>query len=255
MPLELKKPLIVFDVESTGLNTVSDRIIELSYVKLWPNGKRDEHTYRFNPECPIPKESQAVHHITDADVAGEPVFKQRAREIANIFEGCDIAGFNSNHFDIPILMEEMLRAGVPFSMDGRRFIDVQAIYHKKERRDLEAAYRFYCGKEMDNHHNAMCDTRTTLEVLLAQVDHYADLPSDVPGLADFSQHNRNVDLAARMIYNDKGEETFNFGKYKGKTVVEVLRTDPSYYAWFMRSDFPLDSKNHLTRIKLRMAAK
>lgn len=255
MPLELKKPLIVFDVESTGLNITTDRIIELSYVKLWPNGRREERTYRFNPERPIPPETIAVHKITDAMVANEPLFKQRAQEIANVFEGCDIAGFNSNHFDIPILMEEMLRAGVHFTMDGRRFVDVQAIYHKKERRDLEAAYRFYCGKEMTDHHSASCDTLTTLEVLQAQVDYYDDLPKDIASLADYSQHNRNVDLSGRMIYNADNVEVFNFGKYKGKTVAEVLTTDPSYYSWFMRSDFPLDSKNHLTRIKIRLSQK
>ncbi len=254
MPLNLKKPIIVFDVETTGLNTMHDRIIELSYVRLSANGERRSGTYRFNPDGhAIDPKSQAVHGITAGQLQSEPLFKERAREIAAVFEGCDIAGFNSIHFDIPILMEEMKRAGVSFSVANSNFVDVQAIYHKKERRDLEAAYRFYCGKEMEHHHSAQCDAEVTLEVLLAQVDHYDDLSGmSVEELAKYAMHNRNVDLAGRIILNDDNLPVFNFGKYKGHLVSEVLAEDSGYYGWFMNADFPQDSKDHLTRIKIEL---
>lgn len=257
MPLRLQKPIIVFDVESTGLNITRDHIIELSYVKLFPNGERTEGIYRFNPDFQpgegMDPQAQQVHGITLDELQSEPLFKERAREIAKLFEGSDIAGFNSNHFDIPILMEEMKRAGVPFSLTSSNFVDVQALYHKRERRDLEAAYRFYCGKEMEHHHSASCDAQVTLEVLLAQVDHYEDLrDASVAELAVQSRFNRNVDLAGRMILDDEDQPIFNFGKYKGKRVVDILKAEPGYYGWFMNADFPQDSKDHLTKIKLAL---
>lgn len=257
MGLKLTKPIVFFDVESTGLDIVNDRIIELSYVKVWPNGTEDRKTYRFNPEMPIPNESFQVHHISDDDVKNEPTFKERAKEIKNVFQGADIAGFNSNRFDIPILVQELLRNGVDLDVTRCNFVDVQVIYHKREKRDLEAAYRFYCGKEMDNHHAASCDTEVTYEVFKAQLEHYDDLTGkSIEELSqEYSSYNRNVDLAGRFIYNEKKQEVFNFGKYKGQLVEEVLRKDIGYYGWMMNGDFPENTKAVLTRIKLRMGGK
>ncbi|MBO6250631.1 MAG: 3'-5' exonuclease [Muribaculaceae bacterium] len=253
MKLKLKNPIIFFDVESTGLNITKDRIIEISYVKVRPDGGEPEvRTYRVNPEMHIPQESTNVHHITDDDVKDAPTFRQIAQTLANVFEGCDIAGFNSNQFDIPILAQEMARAGVNIDFARRRFVDVQTIYHKKERRDLEAAYRFYCGKEMENHHSSACDAMTTYEVLMGQLDRYPDLQNDVSFLAEYSSHNNKVDLAGRFIYDEQQRPVFNFGKYKGQLVTDVLHRDPGYYAWMMQGDFAENTKQALTRIKLNM---
>ncbi len=251
MQLNLKNPLIFFDLETTGINIVKDRIVELSYVKVFPNGKEETQTYRINPGMPIPPESTAIHGITDEDVKDCPLFKSIAKTLAAQIEGCDLAGYNSNRFDIPLLAEEFLRAGVDIDLNRRNFIDVQTIFHKMEQRTLSAAYKFYCGKSLENAHTAAADTMATYEVLKAQLDRYPDLKNDVAFLSKYSSYSNNVDFAGRMVYNDKGEEVFNFGKYKGRLVVDVLHTDPSYYAWIMNGDFPLNTKKMLTEIRLR----
>ena len=251
MELNLKNPLIFFDLETTGINITKDKIVEISYIKIYPNGKKETKTLRINPGMPIPPESTQIHHITDADVANAPTFKEVAKELANTFEGCDIAGFNSNRFDLPLLSQEFLNAGVDVDFSRRKFIDVQTIYHKMEQRNLSAAYKFYCGKNLEDAHSALADTAATYEVLKAQLDKYPNLENSVDFLAKFSTQNKNVDLAGRIIYNDKGVEVFNFGKYKGRSVKEVLKVDSGYYGWMMNGDFPQDTKNVLTKIKLQ----
>ncbi|MGI6573341.1 MAG: exonuclease domain-containing protein [Fermentimonas sp.] len=252
MDLNLKSPLVFFDLETTGLNTTRDRIIEISLLKVYPNGKEEVKTRRINPEMPIPPESTAIHGITDDDVKDCPTFKQIAKSLADQLEGCDLAGFNSSRFDVPMLAEEFLRAGVDFDMSRPKFIDVQIIYHKREPRTLEAAYAFYCDKQLDNAHSAESDTRATYEVLKSQLDYYPDLANDIDALSkEYSSFNDNVDLAGRMIYDENGIEVFNFGKHKGKPVEEVLKNEPSYYAWMMDGDFPLNTKQALTKIRLR----
>ncbi len=250
--MNLKNPLVFFDLETTGLNTTRDRIIEVSLLKVYPNGKEEMKTRRLNPEMPIPPESTAIHGITDEDVKDCPTFKQIAKSLADQLEGCDLAGFNSSRFDVPMLAEEFLRAGVDFDMSRRKFVDVQIIYHRREPRTLEAAYAFYCNKQLDNAHSAESDTRATYEVLKSQLDHYPDLANDIDSLSkEYSSFNDNVDLAGRMIYDENGIEVFNFGKHKGKPVEEVLKNEPSYYAWMMDGDFPLNTKQALTKIRLR----
>lgn len=251
MKLNLKKPIIFFDLETTGLNITQDRIIEMSIIKIMPNGDEIERTFRFNPEMPIPAEATAVHHITDADVANCRTFKMVAKELAQSFVGCDIAGFNSSRFDIPMLDQEFQRAGVKFDFTKPKFIDVQTIFHKKEQRNLVAAYKFYCNKDLTEAHSASADTRATYEVLKAQLDRYEDLPNDMEALSEYSSQNRNVDLAGRVIYNDQKQEIINFGKYKGRLVSEVLAQDPGYYGWIMQGDFPQNTKDVFTNIKLR----
>lgn len=254
MELNLKNPLIFFDVETTGLNVSKDKIIELSYIKVYPNGTEESNTVRINPGFPIPAESSAIHHITDDDVKDCPMFKQVARILEKVFEGCDIAGFNSNRFDIPILVEEFLNAGVSINFSKRKFIDVQTIFHKMEQRTLSAAYKFYCHKELDSAHSACADTRATYEVLKAQLDMYPSLVNDVEFLSKFSSQTRNVDFAGRIVYNDNNVEVFNFGKYKGQPVEEILKKDVGYYGWIMQGDFPQNTKNVITAIKLRNKA-
>ncbi len=252
MNLQLKRPIVVFDLETTGTNITQDRIVEISMIKVLPDGKEPiKETRRVNPGMPIPAEATAVHHITNEDVKDCRTFNEQAKEIAKFFEGCDIAGFNSNKFDLPLLSEEFSRAGIWFDFTKHRFIDVQTIFHKKEQRTLVAAYKFYCDKDLTNAHSAMADTAATLEVLEAQLERYPDLPCDVEGLAAFSSQNRNVDLMGRLVYNEKGEEVINFGKYKGRIAEEVLRTDPGYFSWILGGDFPQDTKNCFTRIKMR----
>ena len=252
MELKLQNPLIFFDLETTGVNASKDGIVEISYIKLMPNGTEVEKTLRINPEMHIPEEATAVHGITDADVADKPRFKDIAKELARVFEGCDIAGFNSNRFDVPLLAEEFLRADVDVDFSRRRFVDVQTIFHKMEQRTLSAAYKFYCGKDLDDAHSANADTRATYEVLKAQLDKYPSLQNDIDFLSKFSTHNRNVDLAVRIVYNDNNVEVFNFGKYKGIPVEEVLKTDSGYFGWILNGDFPQNTKKVLTNIKLRM---
>lgn len=253
MQLALKKPMVFFDLETTGTNILTDRIVEISIIKLMPNGTESEVTMRINPQMPIPAEATAIHHITDADVADCPTFKQVAQNIANIFLDADVAGFNSNRFDVPMLSEEMFRAGINFDMSRRRFVDVQTIFHKLEQRTLSAAYKFYCGKSLDDAHSANADTRATYEVLKAQLDHYPEqLKNDMAFLSEFSSQNRNADLMGRIIYNDNDKEVFNFGKYKGQEVESVFRNDPGYYAWMMQGEFPSNTKQVITNIKLRL---
>ena len=251
MKLNLKNPIVFFDLETTGVNITSDRIVEISYLKVFPNGNEVSRTMRINPEMHIPEQASEVHGIYDDDVKDCPTFKQVAKDVANDFEGADIAGFNSNRFDVPLLAEEFLRAGVDLDMTRRKFIDVQVIFHKMEQRTLSAAVKFYCGKELEGAHSADADTRATYEVLQAQLDHYGELQNDIAWLSEFSSHTRNVDFAGRIVYDDKGVEVFNFGKYKGIPVVEVLRRDPGYYSWMMQGDFSLNTKQVLTRIKLK----
>ena len=248
----MKNPLVFFDLETTGTNINTDRIVEICYLKVHPNGNEEAKTMRINPEMHIPEEASAVHGIYDADVAACPKFKEVAKSIARDIEGCDLAGFNSNRFDIPVLAEEFLRAEVDIDLSRRKFIDVQVIFHKLEQRTLSAAYKFYCGKNLEDAHSAAGDTRATYEVLMAQLDRYpGDLKNDVGFLSEFSSFNKNVDFAGRMVYDDKGMEVFNFGKYKGKRVADVLKSDPGYYSWILNSDFTLNTKAMLTKIRLR----
>jgi DNA polymerase-3 subunit epsilon len=243
---------VFFDLETTGTNINSDRIVEICYLKVHPNGNEESKTLRINPEMHIPEESSAIHGIYDEDVKDCPTFKEVAKKIAADIEGCDLAGFNSNRFDIPVLAEEFLRAGVDIDLMKRKFIDVQVIYHKMEQRTLSAAYKFYCNKNLEDAHTAEADTRATYEVLKAQLDRYADiLQNDINFLSEYSCHTKNVDFAGRIVYNDQGVEVFNFGKYKGIAVKEILQKDPGYYSWILQGDFTLNTKNVLTKIKLR----
>lgn len=252
MKLNLRNPLVFFDLETTGVNITKDRIVELSYIKVMPNGTEIKKTIRVNPEMHIPESATALHHITDEDVKDKPTFKEIAKSLANDFEGCDFAGFNSNRFDIPLLMEEFLRVGVNFDISKRKFIDIQTIFHKMEQRTLTAAYKLYCNKDLDNAHSANADTEATYEVLQAQLERYPNLENDVDFLSKFSSQNRNVDLAGRIVLNDDNVEVFNFGKYKGQPVADVLKKDTGYFGWIMQGDFPQNTKNVLTNIKLRM---
>lgn len=252
MKLNLKNPLVFFDLETTGINITKDRIVEISLLKVFPNGKEEIRSYRINPEMHIPEESTAIHGITDEDVKDCPTFKQLAKTLAEQLEGCDMAGFNSSRFDVPMLAEEFLRAGVDFDMSKRKFVDVQIIFHKKEQRTLEAAYRFYCDKELENAHSAEADAVATYEVLKSQLEKYPDLENDINVLSkEFSSFNNNVDFAGRIVFNEKGVEVFNFGKHRGKSVAEVFKNEPSYYAWMMEGDFPLNTKQVITKIRLR----
>lgn len=251
MNLKLKNPLIFFDLETTGINVVSDRIVELTYLKVFPDGKEECKTIRVNPTIPIDPKATAIHGISDDDVKDAPTFKEIAQTLANAFEGCDFAGYNSNKFDLPLLAEEFLRAEVDFDLKKRKFIDVQVIFHKMEQRTLSAAYKFYCEKDLTNAHSSEADTRATYEVLLAQLERYQNLDNDVDKLSEFSAQTRNVDFVGRIILNEKGQETINFGKYKGMTVEEVFEKDPSYYGWMINNEFPLYTKKVLTAIKLR----
>lgn len=252
MKLNLKNPLVFFDLETTGTNINSDRIVEICYLKVYPNGNEETKTMRINPEMHIPEQASAVHGIYDKDVVDCPTFKDVARRIAADIEGCDLAGFNSNRFDIPVLAEEFLRAGVDVDLMKHKFVDVQVIYHKLEQRTLSAAYKFYCEKNLEDAHTAEADTRATYEVLKAQLDKYPDvLENDIKFLSEYSSFTKNVDFAGRIVYDDNGVEVFNFGKYKGISVVEVLRRDPGYYSWILNGDFTLNTKNVLTKIRLR----
>ncbi|MCD8261612.1 MAG: 3'-5' exonuclease [Bacteroides sp.] len=251
MRLNLKNPLVFFDLETTGTNVNTDRIVEICYLKIHPNGNEESKTLRINPEMPIPEETSRIHGIYDEDVVNCPTFKEVAKNIARDIEGCDLAGFNSNRFDIPVLAEEFLRAGVDIDMTRRKFVDVQVIFHKCEQRTLSAAYKFYCGRSLEDAHTAEADTKATYEVLQAQLDRYPELKNDVAYLSEFSSFNRNVDFAGRMVYDDKGVEVFNFGKYKGLCVTEVLKKDPGYYSWILNSEFTLHTKAMLTKIRLR----
>lgn len=251
MNLNLKNPIAFFDLETTGINVAKDRIVEMSIVKISPNGEQEIKTYRVNPEMPIPKESSEIHGIYDDDIKDEPTFKAIAKNVAKYLEGCDLAGYNSNRFDIPLLAEEFLRVGVDFEMRKRKFVDVQTIFHKMEQRTLSAAYKFYCNEELQGAHGAQADTLATYEVLKSQLDRYPKLENDIEFLANFSTQNKNADFAGMIIFNKENIEVFNFGKNKGVPVEKVLSEQPGYYAWMINSDFPLYTKKILTEIKLR----
>ena len=279
MKLNLTKPLVVFDLETTGLDLVNDRIIQLSYIKVFPDGKEERGNILINPERPIPSLISQLTSITDDDVKDKPTFKAIAHELSNKFKGCDFAGFNSNHFDIPLLAEEFIRAGIDFDFSHCRLIDVQTIFHKMERRNLAAAYKFYCGRKMEEDfeaHRADQDTEATYRVLQGELDMYnpetqpekeKHLPNDMDVLAEFSKVNNNVDFAGRIVWKEmtdkdgnvlvdsngkvRKQEVFNFGKYKGQSVTDVLHRDPGYYSWMLGGDFTNDTKQVLTRIRLR----
>ncbi len=252
MKLQLKRPIIFFDLETTGVDTTRDRIVEISMIKVMPDGERITKTRRINPEMHIPESSTAIHGIKDEDVADCPTFSQVARSMMQFVKDCDFGGFNSNRFDLPVLVEEFLRAGVEVDfMKGRNFIDVQNIFHKKEQRTLVAAYKFYCDKDLADAHSAEADTMATYEVFLAQLERYDDLPQDMEGLASYSSHFESADFAGRIQYNDKGVEVFGFGKHRGVSVAEVFEREPGYYAWMMDGDFPLYTKRVITEIRTR----
>jgi DNA polymerase III subunit epsilon len=251
LKLKLNNPIIFFDLETTGTDVVKDRIVEISYLKVYPDGREETGTWLINPGIPIPPEVSKIHGITDDDVRDKPSFQQVAQTLANEFEGCDFAGFNSNKFDIPLLAEEFLRTNIDFDMKKRKFVDVMVIFMKMEQRNLAAAYKFYCNKEMEDAHSAEADTRATYEVLQSQLERYDELENDIDYLSLFSSHSRNVDYMGRIVYNDQDIEVINFGKYKGVPVEDVLERDPGYYGWIMNADFPLYTKKVLTNIKLR----
>lgn len=264
MELNLNRPLVFLDLETTGIKVATDRIVELCLLRVNTDGSRKIKTLRIKPGIPIPAESTAIHGITDEDVKDCPTFAEVAHELAAFMDNCDMAGYNSNHFDIPLIVEEFLRAGVDFDLKGRRFVDIQNIFHKMEPRNLAAAYKFYCNKELENAHSAEADTVATFEILEAQLDRYnatefkdkkgvitKPVVNDVKALSDFSFTNRAADLIGHVIYDEKNVEVFNFGKHKGKAVADVFRTEPSYYDWIMKSEFPLSTKKVVTAIKLR----
>jgi len=251
MRLHLNNPLVFFDLETTGINIVSDRIVEISYLKINPNGEEESKTRLINPEMPIPIQATAIHGITDKDVKNSPTFKMIAKSLAAQIEGCDLAGYNSNRFDIPLLAEEFLRAEVDIDLMQRKFVDIQTIFHKKEPRNLSAAYKFYCDKDMENAHTAEADTRATYEILQAQLNRYPDLKNDIAFLSEYSSFNNHADFAGRIIYNEQRQEVINFGKYKGRLVKDILQEDPGYYGWIMQGDFALHTKKVFTAIKMR----
>lgn len=265
MKLNLKKPIAFFDIEATGLNVSKDRIVELSVLKINPNNTREVCTWLLNPEYTICKEASMIHGYSNDDLVDKPTFKQVAKEVSRFFTNCDLAGYNALKFDIPMLVEEFLRADVDFEVKKRRLVDVQNIFMKMEQRTLKAAYRFYLDKELKNAHAAEADTMATFEILEAQLDRYTDTEytdregnistpviNEIQSLHDFSSHHKNADLIGQIIFNKDGKETFNFGKHKGKTVEEIFTSQPSYYSWMMNADFPQYTKNLLTNIKLNM---
>lgn len=261
MKLNLNRPLAFFDLETTGINVGADRIVEIAILKAMPDGSEQIKTLRINPEMPIPLQSSLIHGIYDKDIANEPTFKDVAQELADFIGDADLAGYNSNRFDIPVLLEEFLRAGVDFDMNDRKFVDVQNVFHQMEQRTLRAAYKFYCDKDIVNAHSAEADITATYHVLLAQLERYKDtefedkqgniskpVQNNVEALHVFTNMNKPVDFAGRMVFNENEEETFNFGKHKGKTVEQVFDIEPSYYAWMKQGDFPLYTKKKLGEI-------
>lgn len=264
MELNLTKPLAVFDLETTGIKVATDRIVEISILKVMPGGDQKTYTRKINPTIPIPPKTTEIHGISDEDVKDAPTFKEIAHELNQFLVNCDLAGYNSNKFDIPLLAEEFLRVDVDFDLKGRRFVDVQNIFHKMEPRTLKAAYAFYCGKDLHNNHSAEADTLATYEILKSQIDRYEGVKyklkngkeiepvvNNVEKLSEFSVQFKNADLIGHIVFNDKDQEIFNFGKYKGKTVEEVFDKEPSYYDWMMKGAFPLSTKKVITSIKLR----
>ncbi len=255
MRLNLKNPLVFFDVETTGLDVAKDRVVEICILKVMPNGDEETKTRRVNPTIPISEEACRIHGISNDDVKDCPTFREIAKSLATYLEGCDIAGYNSMNFDIPILAEEFLRAGIEFDFRKRKLIDVQTIFFKMEPRTLTGAYKFYCDKDLKDAHSAEADTHATYEVLQSQLERYADLKNDANYLAEFSQRKRMLDYSGRFILNEKDEAIINFGKHKGKKVADVLAEEPSYYSWMMNNDFTLDTKRILTELKLKQFGK
>lgn len=251
MELQLTRPLCFFDLETTGTNIATDRIIEISILKLYPDGRQERKTWLVNPTIPIPKESEAVHGISNEKVSQSPTFKEIAKEVHAMIKDSDLAGYNSDRFDIPLLAEEMLRCGLDFDLGNRVTVDVQTIFHKMEQRTLSAAYKFYCKKNLDDAHSAAADTEATYEVLKSQLERYPELGSNVKSLSEFTSRKKMADFAGFIIFNSDGKEVFSFGKYKGREVATVLEQDPGYYGWLMNADFPLYTKKILTGIKLR----
>ena len=251
MNLKLYKPLCIFDLETTGVNVAKDRIVEISILKVNPDGSRESKTWLVNPEMYIPKESTEIHGISDDDVKNSPKFKEIAPKVMEMITGTDLGGFNSNRFDVPLLAEELLRAGIDFDLTKFKLVDVQTIYHKMEPRNLSAAYNFYCKKKLVNAHSAEADVLATFEVLDAQVAHYNELPNDIAGLSEFSHHHKFADLAGMIRFDDDEQEVFSFGKYKGQRVKDVFQKDLGYYGWIQNADFPLYTKKVLTSIQLR----
>ncbi len=253
--LILHKPICFFDLETTGLQISKDRIVEISILKILPNGNKESKTWLVNPEMEISKESIAIHGISNEKVEKEPTFKELAPKILEMIKGCDLGGYNSNKFDVPLLAEELLRCGHDFDLSKHKLVDVQVLFHKLEPRTLSAAYKFYCGKELIDAHSASADTLATYEILLAQIEKYNEIKNDINFLSEFSSQTKNVDLAGFIIYNEKKEETFSFGKYKGQVVINVLEKDPGYFGWIQNADFPFYTKKTLTAIKLRQLIK
>ncbi len=251
MNLQLHKPLCVFDLETTGTNVGKDRIVEISVLKVFPDGSRESMTRLVNPQMYIPKEASEVHGITDADVKDAPKFEELAPKIMEMLNGSDLGGFNSNKFDVPLLAEEMLRAGIDFDIQKFRLIDAQTIFHKMEPRNLTAAYKFYCGKDLLDAHSAEADTFATFEIIDAQVAHYEDLPNDIAGLSEISYQRKSADLAGFIVFDQDDQEIFSFGKYKGQRVKDVFTKDLGYYGWIQNADFPLYTKKVLTAIQLK----
>jgi len=251
MQLNLTKPICFFDLETTGINISKDRVVEISILKVYPNGNKESRTWLVNPEMTIPKEVIEIHGISNEKVANEPTFKELAKDIYNMIKDADLAGFNSNRFDIPLLAEELLRAGIDFDMKSSLAVDVQTIFHKMEQRTLSAAYKFYCNEDLEGAHSAEADTNATYEILKAQLDRYEDLENSTKFLSEFSSRNKFADFAGFINYNKEGEECFSFGKHKGKKVTDVLEKEPGYFGWLLNADFPLYTKKVLTAIKLR----
>ena len=251
MNLKLHKPLCVFDLETTGVQVAKDRIVEISILKVNPDASRESKTWLVNPGMPIPPETSAIHGITDEKVKDAPTFKEIASKVMDMISGTDLGGFNSNRFDVPLLAEELLRAGFDFDLSKFKLVDAQTIFHKMEPRNLTAAYQFYCKKELVNAHSAEADVLATFEVLDAQVGHYDDLPNDIASLSEISSHNKFADLAGFIAFDKEDKETFTFGKYKGQRVKEVFQKDLGYYGWIQNADFPLYTKKVLTGIQLR----
>ena len=251
MELKLSKSICFFDLETTGIDITKDRIVEISILKVYPNGNKESKTWLVNPTIPIPKAASDVHGITDERVAGEPTFKELAKQIHNMIKDSDLAGYNSDRFDIPLLAEEMLRAEVDFDLGNCVSVDVQTIFHKMEQRTLSAAYKFYCGKDLIDAHTASADTNATYEILKAQLDRYDNLENNIKKLSEFTYRKQIADFAGFIGYNDKGEEIFTFGKHKGKRVEDIFDEEPGYFGWLLGADFPLYTKKILTAIKLR----
>ena len=253
MNLKLKRPLVFFDLETTGVNISLDRIVEIGILKIFPNGNKESISWLVNPTIPIPIETTKIHGITDDKVKKEPTFKQLSNKILEVINNCDLAGFNSNKFDIPILAEEFLRVGIDFNMDKRKAIDVQNIFHKLEQRTLVAAYKFYCNKDLKNAHSAKADTNATYEVLLAQLKKYNELENDVDFLSVFSERGgKSADLAGFIRFNDKGEKILSFGKYRNITLSQIWNDNPGYFSWIQNADFPLYTKKIMREFATKM---